>query len=275
MQKLQQAPIFPIDRSGVGLSAHSVFKEVMTNRSAVLSVLMCLVQTSGASVVFQLSAPGVQQSSFQSNGAFLTEDFDSLGGIGSAGTLVVGNYTSSGSMSINSANKYGGAGGSGSYAFTNANGQLSVELDTPSKYLGLWFSCSNPGNYMDLYSGSTLLATFDTQSLSNIIGSKENPNNVLAFDGDTYSGDLWYGNPNSGLNDSDVGRFAYAYINMGLSDPGATFDKIVMRGDYFEFDNLTTSPSAFVAAVPEPAGFATLAGTLLLGVLMSRRRSVP
>lgn len=150
-----------------------------------------------------------------------------------------------------------------------------MELTTPSKYPGLWFTCSNPGNYVDVYSEGELIATFDTQSLSDILGTKENPNNVLASDGNTYSGNLWYGNPNSWLNDSDVGRLPYAYVNMGLSEPNATFDKIVVRGEYFEFDNLTTSPSSFVAAVPEPAGCATLAGTLLMGVLMSRRRPGP
>lgn len=233
-------------------------------------------QASNASVIFQLSAPGAQQSSFQGDAGFVTENFDSVTGFSASGTLAVGTYSASGSMGILSAGVYGGAGGTGKYGSTNANGALSVELSTPSKYLGLWFTCSNPGNYVDVYSEGQLLATFDTQSLSNILGLKSSPNNVLASDGNTYTGDLWYGNPNSNFNNSDVNRFHYAYVNMGLSDPDATFDKIVIRGEYFEFDNLTTSPSSFVevSAVPEPAGFATLAGTLLLGGLMSRRRSV-
>ena len=239
-------------------------------------ILALSAQASNASVVFQLSAPGAQQSSFQGDAGYVTENFDSLTGFSASGTLAVGNYTTSGPMSVLSAGVYGGAGGTGKYGFTDANGVLSVELGTPSKYLGLWFTCSNPGNYIDVYSEGQLLATFDTQSLSDILGLKNSPNNVLASDGNTYSGDLWYGNPNASFNNSDVNRYPYAYVNMGLSDPGASFDRIVIRGAYFEFDNLTTSPSSFVevSAVPEPAGFATLAGTLLLGGLMSRRRSV-
>jgi hypothetical protein len=245
-------------------------------KKRILSVcsFISLMQVGSASVVFQLSAPGVQQSSFQADGSYLTETFDSLASLAASGTLAVGNYTASGPMKVVAASKYGGAGGTGKYAVTDSNGELSVALGTPSKYIGLWFTCSNPGNYIDVYSGANLLATFDTQSLDDIVGLKASPNSVLASDGNYYSGDLWYGNPNPGLNDSDVGRFVYAYVNMGLSDPNATFDRIVMRGAYFEFDNLTTSSSSFVSVVPEPAGCATLAGVLMLGFSMSRRRAI-
>jgi hypothetical protein len=162
-----------------------------------------LMQAGNASVVFQLSAPGVQQSSFQADGSYLTESFDALANLASSGTLAVGDYSATGPMAILSANQYGGAGGTGKYAFTNSNGELSVALGTPSKYFGLWFTCSNPGNYVDVYSGANLLATFDTQSLSDIVGLKASPNSVLASDGNHYSGDLWYGNPNAGLADSN------------------------------------------------------------------------
>lgn len=225
-----------------------------------------LMQACDASVIFQLSAPGVQQSSFQSEGGYLTETFDSLANLATTVTLAVGDYIATGPMTVLAANKYGGAGGAGKYAFTDSNGELAVKLGTPSKYFGLWFTCSNPGNYVDVYSGENLLATFNTQSLSDIVGLKESPNSVLAADGNYYSGDLWYGNPNAGLNDSDVGRFVYAYVNMGLSNPDASFDRIVMRGAYFEFDNLTTSPSSFVSVVPEPTSalLSALGATLLL-----------
>jgi hypothetical protein len=227
------------------------------------------VQHARAAVLFQLSPPGVQQSAFQELPSYLTENFNSLSSFASSGTLAVGNYSTSGNMAIKPADKYGGAGGTGKYAFTDSNGQLSVTLLEPSRYFGLWFSCSNPGNYVDAYNGENLLATFNTQSLTDIVGLKESPNSVLASDGNTYSGDLWYGNPNPGMNDSDVSRFIYAYVNMGLSDPNATFDRIVFRGEYFEFDNLTTSP----IALPEPSTYAmALAGLACVGYLVRRRR---
>jgi hypothetical protein len=246
----------------------------MKNRILFVCSLISLMQAGNASVVFQLSAPGVQQSSFQADGSYLTESFDGLASLASSGTLAVGDYSATGTMVILSAGMWGGAGGTGKYAFTGSNGQLSVELDTPSKYFGLWFTASNPGNYVDVYSGANLLATFDTQSLSSIVGLKASPNSVLASDGNHYSGDLWYGNPNEVFNDSNTEQYVYAYVNMGLSDPNATFDRIVMRGVNFEFDNLTTSSSSFVSVVPEPAGCATLAGVLMLGFSMSRRRSI-
>lgn len=236
----------------------------------VCSLVPLFAPQTQASVVFQLSAPGVQQSAFQGTTSYFTETFDSVGSFASSGTIGVGTYTATGSMTTVPVSIYGGAGGIGRYAFTDATGELSVTLTTPSKYFGMWFSCTNPSNYVDVYSGNTLLATFDTQSLTDILGAKATPNSVLASDGNTYSGDQWYGNPNPGLSNWDVDRFQYAYINMGLSDPGATFDKIVIRGGYFEFDNLTTSSASFQQVVPEPSGCAL--GALGLAVALVRRR---
>jgi MYXO-CTERM domain-containing protein len=237
----------------------------------VSSLTLLLAPKSQASVLFQLSAPGVQQSAFQGTSSYLTETFDSVGSFGSSGTVGVGTYTATGTMTTVPASVYGGADGTGRYAFTNATGEFTVNLNTPSKYFGMWFSCTNPSNYVDVYSEGTLLATFDTQSLTNILGAKESPNSVLASDGNTYSGAQWYGNPNPGLNNSDVGRFQYAYINMGVSDPDATFDKLVIRGGYFEFDNMTTSSASFAQVVPEPSG--CVLGVLgLAGILLRRRR---
>lgn len=176
-------------------------------------------------------------------------------------------------MQIKPADSYGGADGIGNYGFTGADGELSVNLTTPSKYLGLWFTCANPGNYVDVYSGGSLLATFDTQSLTDIVGSKANPNPVLASDGNTYSGAAWYGNPNTQFNNWDVSRFNYAYINMGLDDPNATFDKIVIRGAYFEFDNLTTSSAAFTSVIPEPSTYALFGLGALALVIVHRRKA--
>ena len=199
-----------------------------------------------------------------------------MSSFGSSGALTVGSYTATGSMQIKPADQYGGAGGIGKYGFTGANGVLSVDLTTPSKYLGLWFSCANTNNYVDVYSGGNLLATFDTKSLTDIVGPKATPNSVLASDGNTYTGNNWYGNPNPPYNANpyaaDVGRFIYAYVNMGLSDPSATFDKIVIRGDYFEFDNLTASSAAFTPVIPEPSTYMLFGLGALALVIVYRRK---
>ena len=242
---------------------------------ATFVLTLCSAHDSMAAVVFQVSAPGVQQSAFQDQPSYVTENFNSLGSFGASGSLAVGNYTALGQMSIMPADKWGGADGTGTYAYTGNSGELTVTLTQPSKYLGLWFSAANPANYVDAYSAGQLLATFDTQALTDLLGTKASPNLVLASDGNTYSGALWYGNPNASLNDAESGQFIYAYVNMGLSDPNATFDKIVVRGNNFEFDNLTTSPQSTPVPEIDPAGMGSVLAlvTGALGLLERRRRT--
>jgi hypothetical protein len=242
---------------------------------------MLTVSQSHAAITvnFQLSAPAIQQSAFQGQQDYLTENFNSLpvGALSSPGTLAVGNYTSTGGTQILNADIHGGAGGTGRYAFTGASGELSINL-APSKYVGFWMSAGNPGNFVDFYESGNLAATFSTSTISDLLGAQNSPNQVLAADGQTYSGALWYGNPNPGLNAPGVQNTIFAYVNAGLSDPNATFDKIVFRGQYFEFDNVTTSAIYSIdpepSPVPEPGQVA--ASLLLLagigGYVWTKRR---
>lgn len=208
---------------------------------------------------FSLSAPGVQQSPLQGQPGSLTENFNSLsvGTLPASGTLAVGSYTSTG-ISIENAGAWGGAGGVGRYASTSDNKNLSITL-TPSKYLGFWWSAGNTGNLVKIFgAGDALLGTFNSSSITTYLGPKLSPNNVLAADGQVYSGALYYGNPNGDFGASGSNNEPYAYVNLRLNDPTATFTRIEFSGSGFEFDNVTTSVNYYdPTAVPEPAQVAS------------------
>jgi hypothetical protein len=250
---------------------------------AALTIFTAAQSHAAITVDFQLSAPAIQQSAFQGQQDYLTENFNSLpvGALSSPGTLAVGNYTSTGGTQILNADKHGGAGGTGRYAFTGATGDLSIDLAS-SKYVGFWISASNVGNFVDFYESGNLVGTFSTSTVTDLVGAKANPNQVLASNGQTYSGALWYGNPNPGLNEPSVQDTIFAYVNAGLSDSNASFDKIVFRGQYFEFDNVTTSAIYSIDPVPSPVpepGQVAASLLLLAGiggyVWMKRRKTAP
>jgi hypothetical protein len=223
-----------------------------------LSITVLLASVSQAGIIFSLSAPGVQQSARQGQSGSLTEDFNgfSTGALTSSGNLAIGSYTPSGGMQINNADLWGGAGGTGKYAFTFTPGSLTVNLSTPSKYLGVWWTATSTAeDFLDFYSGGNLIGTMSGQTLTDLVGPKNAPNQVLASDGQTYSGSLWYGNPNGTFPVS--APYIFAYVNVGFSDPNTTFDRVVFNGGYFEFDNVTTSTSSLIPApVPEPTSLA-------------------
>ena len=155
---------------------------------------------------------------------------------------------------------------------------LSVSL-APSRYLGFWWSAGNSGNTVDIYgAGNVLLASFNSSSIPSLIGPKNSPNNVVAADGQTYLGSLYYGNPNGTFGNPASLDEPYAYVNLRLSDPTATFTRVDFSGLGFEFDNITVSPNYYdpTASVPEPGQVA--ASILLLGgiggyVWMKRRKA--
>jgi hypothetical protein len=205
----------------------------------------------------------------------VTETFNSFstGTLSSSGSLAIGSYTSTGVV-IKNADAWGGAGGTGRYAYADAFKTLSVSI-TPSKYVGFWWSAGNANNDVNIYgTGGVLLGSFDAEVIPNLIGPKNSPNNVVAADGQTYSGSLYYGNPNGTFGQSASLNEPYAYVNLRLRDPTLDFIRIDFTGERFEFDNVSVSSSYF-APVPEidPAGMgsvlALVTGTL---ALIERRR---
>jgi hypothetical protein len=199
-----------------------------------------------ANVSFILSPPGGpgglnQSSSFQSSPGSLTETFNSLtsGALPGSGTLAVGSFTATGS-SILPADQWGGAGGVGKYA---ASGYLKLDI-VPSKYLGFWWSAGDSGNTVKLYgAGSTLLGTFSAASIQTILGTLSSPNSVVASDNQTYSGALYYSNPNLPMPNTNE---PYAYVNLGLDNPALSFTSVEFFGGGFEYDNITISPNYYV-----------------------------
>ena len=130
----------------------------------------------------------------------------------------------------------------GQYAFTN--GTLSLVVPA-SKYVGFWWSAANTANTMSLYdSGATLLGTLTTGSLISLLGTPSSPLSVVAVDGLSYSGNLYYGNSN--FSPSLNGQEPYVYVNLGLTDPSLAFTRIDFSGAGFELDNLTIAPIRYV-----------------------------
>jgi hypothetical protein len=231
-----------------------------------LATYLTYTAASAAIIVdFTLSAPGVQQSPLQAEAGSLTETFNSFsaGLLPASGSLAIGSYTAESGFRIFNANAWGGAGGTGRYASTDNSKTLSVSI-TPSKYVGFWWSAGNAGNLVNIYgAGDSLLASFNSTAIPTLIGPKASPNSVVAADAQTYSGALYYGNPNGTFGQPDSLNEPYAYVNLRLSDPTLTFTRIDFTGPGFEFDNVTISPNYYdpTASVPEPG---QVAASLLL-----------
>ena len=138
------------------------------------------------------------------------------------------------------ANQYGGAADAaypnGSpYAVESSSSGLGANVTTtltwnqPSAYFGMWWSAGDPNNYLSFYSGTNLLAQFDTKWLDQKVGK-------------TY-----YGDPVPGTNHGKDSGEAFAFINFYAVD-GAKFDKIVLSNpgsSGFESDNWTVRAGAY------------------------------
>jgi len=201
--------------------------------------------------------PGIQTSSLADT-AYIS--FDNLSA-GSNKNLVwsgVGTYDSA---YILNADQYGGAGGTGKYIVqstsiggSNAVPTTKLTLNTPSAYFGLWWSAGDSANKLSFFNGSTLVASFTTASLVNVLPAS------------------YKGNPTPAFLGKDAGE-KFAFFNI-YGENGATWDSVVFTNtgsSGFESDNHTTRVDAWgqlpgeTGAAPGVA-FATVNGTTVTAV---------
>lgn len=159
-------------------------------------------------------------------------------------SIALGDIT--GDCNVEVAGTYGGAtadgddpmpttGGSGSnYASTaNPSMEITISLNESAKYLGLWWSAGSPSNVVELYAGDERVAHMSTQTLMTLLEA----GTATSVGGTQYDTDDYYGNPrNRSLADSEP----FLYLNL-YGTGGASFDRIVLSGGGFEFDNIAVS----------------------------------
>ena len=201
--------------------------------------------------------PGIQTSTLANTSHI---SFDSLP-TGSSKNLSwngVGTYDNA---YILAANQYGGAGGTGKYIVqsTSLGGSNDVPtttltLNTPSAYFGLWWSAGDVANKLSFYNGASLVASFTTASLVNVLPASYKGNPTPAF---------------LGMDASEK----FAFFNI-YGENGATWDSIVFTNagsSGFESDNHTTRVAAW-GQLPGETGpapgvaFATVQGTTVAAV---------
>lgn len=189
-----------------------------------------------------MSAPTVQGTAVTTG--LTTEDFNGATVGACPASIAIGAL--SGGCNVSVAGTYGGAdaaansatpttGGVGSkYASTaGPSNEMTIDLTEPAKYLGLWWSAGSPSNVVELYSNGERVAYMSTGNLMTLLGTAS----VTAEGGSTYNTDDYDGNPR---NRSLASSEPFLYLNL-YGTGGASFDRIVLSGGGFEFDNIAVS----------------------------------
>ncbi len=231
-----------------------------------------------------ISPPFVQGSAINDGGT-LSEDFnDFTPGINECnGPWGVG--TATGDCTAKLVGGAGGAtpiptdpaptvGGDGSnFASTQWTGggtlwAIDVALTAPVKYIGFWWSAGNRSNGSShtnevlFYSGSTLVATMRADDVMDIVGDImpapfPGAATLTSNDaGSTYPKGYYFGTPwkHASVTPTSPVDLAwgnppspYVYLNLFVEGDFA-IDRLVLRGDGFEFDNMVTSTNAQTVA---------------------------
>lgn len=236
--------------------------------------------TGSLSVYFD--APFVQGSyvaSNQNSGAVWTNFEDALG-VGQCGVGQPAGVTISGDCRVDAAAGHGGSslaadvstphvGGVGSrFATTYGSNVITINLADDSRYLGLWWSAGSTGNTVTFYRDSTSLLTVSTDNVMTLLGSApadaaawvskntDDSANVVTSVGTGADQQkhrkVWYfGHPKGYLSTSPTAEstitrnepFLYLHLFAGGD---LSFNKVVLSGPNFEFDNLVVSATSQV-----------------------------
>jgi LPXTG-motif cell wall-anchored protein len=191
-----------------------------------------------------MSAPTVQGTAV--TGGLTSENFNSLTTGQCPATIQMGAV--SGDCNVETAGDYGGAsaaandaapttGGVGSNYMSTANPSLEVAFDltAPAKYLGLWWSAGTDSNVLELYLGDELVANISTSSIITLLDNSS----VTTVGGGSYNSVDYFGNPRNNAASNEPFLFLSLYAT-----GGASFDRVVLSGGGFEFDNLSVSGNA-------------------------------
>ena len=221
------------------------------------------VSASGSTISFFVSPPGVEGP--RAITGLTIETFNSLtGGSKGAGTsLAVGSITS-GSLMVDTSAWAGAVTTTDTpyptnftlpisspntnypYAdktnFAYPSSTVVIALTEPVNYLGLYWAAGSDGNTLKLRSGGTVVATFSSNDLMDLIPTSTSDDPIVnAIGGATYDIDHYEaGHKNIWDGWRTPPRWSeqpFAYIH-AVAPSGITFDSVELISSQFEFDNL-------------------------------------
>lgn len=225
-------------------TATSLTASVIAISALVLASAPASAITSDYGVDIYMSAPTVQGTAVTGN--LTSENFNTLTTGECPASIQLG--TVSGNCNVETAGDYGGAsadaddatptsGGAGSNYMSTADPSMEIIIDLtePAKYLGLWWSAGTDSNILELYNGDDRVASMTTSSIINLLQNSS----VTSVGGGSYDSTDFFGNPRNNADSSEP----FLFINL-YGTGGASFDRIVLSGSGFEFDNISTSDLA-------------------------------
>lgn len=133
------------------------------------------------------------------------------------------------------ANEFGGANGS-KFVTASDSSPVTINLTTPQSYFGFWWSAGDGGNILEFYKGGELIETFKAELMDDNFPAIQLGNPYAKYIND--AGDVGFSKTLVPEDSQANSGEKYAFLNFFMKG-GKSFDKIVMRGSNFEFDNLT------------------------------------
>ena len=220
-----------------------------------VSIFLTAVSAQTGTLKVYLSPPAAQSSTVA---GVTTETFDSLNTVIQSAYTSPGIGTYAGPFGIMAPDQYGGATDATHTSSTNYLGvgkdsnstaPVVLTLNNPASYFGFWWSAGDQYNRVDLYSGSTLYATFSTQDILTFLNNGNG--NITALNGTTYPTKSYFGNPNraSGSNDSTEPFVYVSFVITGVSINKLAFYNL-STASAFESDNHSVIFSGSTPTIP-------------------------